>query len=846
MRRAVKVVLLAALVCAIAILSIAQANAPSATSASAKSAGPAESLYQKLQSVGLDKAHVYKVREASIDRAKMHISLDDGTIAFTEAVDGRITGAFFEGYGEVLLIPPTQTERASMSLFTGGAILEEAFSTAYFRFNDDLLAELQPYLRPADDPKAFASKWDETARNMAPTDALRLLLSFFRSGDDAKLSSYPPDHMLHAYIEGNKLGGFDMRYDSLLPEQVEAGQHKHSKGEDFYDVWASFAVPLSENSNGSSGLSESSEAPNTELDVTSFKIQARIQPAKELEAKATLSITAQQTTRRVLLFELSRMLRVSQVLADGRPVEFIHNQAIEGSHLARQGNDVIAVVLPNPIEKGHKLELSFQYAGSVLSEAANGLLYVGDRGTWYPNVGFARASYDLQFEYPAGWTLVSVGHRTEAKNEGAEQSSHWVSSRPIPIAGFNLGKYSSVTNQVGKVEITTYATPNVERGFPGTASLADSQPPVLPGVTPTSPRALRPFSIKPLPPPPSPSGNTRMVSGISAQAIEFYEQYFGPYPYRGLSITQLPGPLSQGWPGLIFLSSYSFLTPDEKAKVQGNPVRRLISNQVIAHETAHQWWGDLVNWNTYRDQWIVEGLANYSALMLLESHDPAGFHQVMQTYRDDLMAKNDQGMALMEAGPVTLGFRLSSSKFPSAYDTVGYGRGTWLFHMLRTMMSDGLATKGSTSSRGRLGDEPFLRALRKLRTQYEDKAVSTADLMHVFESELPPSLWYEGHRSLDWFNEAWVNGSAIPSIELRDVKFSEKAKTTAITGTIVQKDAPDTLVTAVPIYASARGRNLFLKRVFAEGDETQFRLIAPAGIRRLVIDPEHTLLTRAK
>ena len=317
-----------------------------------------------------------------------------------------------------------------------------------------------------------------------------------------------------------------------------------------------------------------------------------------------------------------------------------------------------------------------------------------------------------------------------------------------------------------------------------------------------------------------------------------------------LSITQMPGAMSQGWPGLIFLSSYAFLTPDEKSKVQSDPVRRLLSDQVIAHETAHQWWGDLVNWSGYRDQWMMEALANYSALMLVESRDPAKFRRIMQTYRDDLIAKNPKGIPFTEAGPVTLGFRLSSSQFPGSYEPVCYGRGTWLLHMLRTMLRDA-QSKGSSSaiSSRKTEDEPFLRALRKLRKDYADKAVSTSELMRVFESELPPSLWYEGHKSLDWFYESWINGTAIPTFELKDLKFTETDKgksVTQVSGTIVQEQATDTLVTAVPLYASVGGKNIFLKRIFVEGPGTQFRISAPAVVRKLVIDPEQTLLSRGK
>ena len=811
---------------------------------SGPAAHPAEALYLKLRSVGLDKSQVYTIREATLDRAKLHISLDDGTIAFTEAVDGHITGAFFQGYGEVLLMPPNQMERASMSLFTGSAILEETFSSAYLRFNDDVLAELRPYLRPAENPDTFVSQYDAEARDLAGTDGLRLLLDFFDPTKGRSVDSSANNRMLHAYLEGNKLGPFDVRYDALLKESIEAGQHKRANNEDYYNLWASFAVPLPGTDENASSLSdEEDEAPNADLDISSFKIQARIKPVKELDATATLNITARQKTNRILLLELSRMLQVTEVLADNQPVEFIHNQAIEGAHLSKQGNDVIAVILPAPLEKGQKVELRFKYSGDVLSEAANGLLFVGEHGMWYPNVGFFMASFDLQFTYPMGWTLVATGHRTETKTLGGEQISSWVTERPVPVAGFNLGKYSQSVNHAGKIEITTYATSNVERGFPGTVSMAESAPPVSPVQRPLDPR-FRTFSITPTPPPPVPSGNVHMVGAASVQAMDFYQRYFGPYPYGELAITQMPGPVSQGWPGLIFLSSYSYLTDEEKTRLQPDAVRRTLSDEVIAHETAHQWWGDLVNWKSYHDQWIMEGLANYSALMLLESHDPARFRQLMQYYRDGLVGDREQGHTLSEAGPVTLGFRLSSSELPGAYEAICYGRGTWLFHMLRTMMRD--AQPKSANPSHHLEDEPFIRALRKLRKEYEDKAISTAELMRVFESELPQSLWYEGHKSLAWFNEGWVNGIAVPSFELRDVKFSDKGKTASVSGTIVQEQAPDTLVTSVPLYASVGGKNVFVKRVFAEGQETQFRLSVPPGTHKIVIDPEHTLLSRLK
>ena len=193
------------------------------------------------------------------------------------------------------------------------------------------------------------------------------------------------------------------------------------------------------------------------------------------------------------------------------------------------------------------------------------------------------------------------------------------------------------------------------------------------------------------------------------------------------------------------------------------------------------------------------------------------------------MTKNKDGEWLRDAGPVTLGQRLDSSHFPDGYESISYERGTWLFHMLRSMLND--SETASHSRKGRANpplnsDEPFFRALRKARERYAGKSISTQELMQVFEEELPRPLWYENRRKLDWFLEGWIEGTAIPELETRDIRITDKPGGTTVTGVIVQKDAPDDLVTAVPVYA-ATGSNalVFLGQVLADGAETTFRLV---------------------
>ena len=809
---------------------------------------PAEALYLKLGQVGLEPQMVYQVRGASLERSAVHISLEDGTIAFTQDVMGRVTGAFFEGDGEVLIVPPSDVERKSMSLFTGMAILEEHFQTAYFRFNDDIPNELAPDLRQIPNKQEFVDRWDTTARNLAQGDATRLLETFSRmlpvkgGATPQENAGNAADRFLHARLQGTRFGVFDVYFDSRAREQIQVGQAKTAdNGAAYYNVWTSYTpvagAAASADPRGTAGTKERDDW----ITIRHYAISTEVQPPKRIHSRAVLQLEVKDGGSRLIFFELSRFLQVESVRLAGQPVEFIHNPAVEGTQLARRGNEVLAVVLPEPAKAKDKLELEFIYGGEVLEEAGTGLLYVGERGTWYPNRGMVMANFDLQFTYPQGWTLVATGKTAsimpvdDSQKAIGSQTARWVTDRAIPFAGFNLGKYKVSTTRAGNVTVQTYATQGVERGFPSVPVQT-----IDPSPSDGSPHPLQVV----VPRRPSPVQTEQAVGEAAARAIQYYSERFGPFPYSGLSLTQLPGTESQGWPGLIFLSSYAFLDNEEREQMHFDPSRIWIQESIPAHETAHQWWGDLVVWDSYRDQWFSEGLSNYCALMMLQDKNPGAFRQVMDKYRHDLLEKNKDGVAAMDAGPVTLGMRLLSSQFPDGYDAISYGRATWLFHMLRTMLKDGAQEKGEKNISG--ANEPFVRALRKVRERYEGKSITTRELLDAFAQELPASLCFEGKNSLDWFMDSWINGTALPKLELKGVRFAPKGAGLLVTGTIVQKEAPDDLITSVPIYAATAGKPVFLGRVFADGAESSFHVNAPAGTHKIVLDPNETILTSPK
>src|ERR1039458_4540607 len=191
----------------------------------------------------------------------------------------------------------------------------------------------------------------------------------------------------------------------------------------------------------------------------------------------------------------------------------------------------------------------------------------------------------------------------------------------------------------------------------------------------------------------SPPASPSTPNYSAAETLTALSQMLGAYPFSTLSLAENPSTDSQGWPGLVFLSSYVYLSPEQRAAFNLPPADQIIYGDVMMpHELAHQWFGDKVSWASYHEQWLMEGLANYCWLLLLERTRPADVKLTLQTYRNWLASKSKEGRPNVEAGPVTLGIRLSSSHFPNGYEIITYGRGTWLIHMLRCMLRDASRT----------------------------------------------------------------------------------------------------------------------------------------------------------
>ena len=317
---------------------------------------------------------------------------------------------------------------------------------------------------------------------------------------------------------------------------------------------------------------------------------------------------------------------------------------------------------PRHSSRARTFRLRFTYAGSVLSDAGGGLLYVGARGTWYPNRGICHGQ--LRSHIPFSAALVADRHR-QAGLAGAGRGGfvgHWISEQPIPIAGFNLGEYVRSTAKSNDIVVDAYAARGTESQTVDAQRCATHRSPLL------SPHA--PGTVEPVPMPPplqNPAGIGQSLAERAAETLNALSQMLGPYAFSTLSLTENPSAESQGWPGLIFLSSYAYLQPEQLQAMNLVAGRR--HHLQRSHDAARAD-ASVVRRQGFLGQLSRAVAAGGAGQLLLAA--AAGALRIRptsssrwRTIAQILASRSQEGRRIVEAGPVTLGSRLSSSHFPN-------------------------------------------------------------------------------------------------------------------------------------------------------------------------------------
>lgn len=731
----------------------------------------AAELGDQIQHVSLDPSECYRVLDLNFNKEDAKVYLASGYLVFTKPTLGTHLGAIFVadaegGDADVLLLPPTRSERVSLASFTGSPNLEEHFKSAALIFTDgtgdDLLAQLH------DNPSAkkssemgglLADQWNPVLRDLISSFETRVVYDV--------LSHQRNTGLFYMAIAGDHLGNFDLLYDPTAQDQIVVGKIAYRENHAYFNVWTAFQARSFRNGAQVRG-------PHYLLD--NIRIEAVIKPDLSMQAvtRATLKVQESQPGS-VLPFNLSPSMQVTGATVDGHPVEVFDRASLRSDLIQGDDDRQFLLICDPPVDPAVPHQIEVHHAGAVIRDAGNQVYYVGARGNWYPRSGSALSNYDLTFRYPANLTLAATGTRVDEHVEGESRVTHIKTESPVRFAGFNLGNFDSVVKEHNGYRIEVYANRRFESALapkpaPPETEISSNPPfrrrPKIPNPDPTATAAALAM--------PNPATRIDELAKNLIDTLDFMTEEFGPAPIHNLAVTPIPGGFGQGFPGLVYLSTLAYLNPGElPAPLRDSSRETFFSDLLETHEVAHQWWGNLVIPASPHDDWLIESLANYSALLLLERRKGVrALDTVLDQYRDDLLNPSPSGHTVESAGPIVWGHRLETSLAPDAWRTVTYEKGTWIIHMLRR----------------RLGDEKFLALLRDVANNHH--SISTEQFRELAHQYGPTSP----DPDFKTFFDNWVYGTGVPNVKLTYSWHAPK-----LSGTLVQHDVDDAFSAYVPV-----------------------------------------------
>jgi hypothetical protein len=803
-----------------------------------------EALLKSLARIEFDLQHVLSVRDLSLRRDPFTITFDRGHMIFLRPVDDLVTGLYFWGSGMIVGIPPTKTERQQLNVFTGAPVLNEHFHEALIRFSDNTYSELMGQLETG-------SNSLESQLNLSSELLQAALkgssLTHYRIVADLMNGRKAP--LFLAKIFGARLGAFDFSVDWRKPESVSLGQVHRTGGLLYYDSWGSFWQGVLRPDLSSRPRPDLSVRPREDktIDVLSYQIDTQIDKQDRISGSTEVEFKPEQEGEWLLSFDLARSLKVSEVMdEEQRALTFYQNSDMSNEEeVSKLGHDVILVLLKRPLQRGQIRRLKFLYSGEVLSRMGNGVFYVGARGSWYPNTGLSdRARYVLSFQYPKAYTIVATGDFTKEWEEGDQRHALWESRSELSVAGFNYGDYVKKTALAGRIPVEVYANRGIENVYLEVMARQE-QIREFYRQRQASPRLggepLQGFTAAA--PDFSDFDTTRFSDEVTRQVVRallFFEPILGDFPFSRLAVSQIPGKFSQGWPSLLYVSSLSFLRPEQRERLGiGNDQEANFLECLHAHEIAHQWWGNQVSWKSYHDLWMFEGFSNYLAYLFMKEKHPDGkqFRDLMRSSKEKLLIKNSEGQTYESAGSLWLGTRLSSSKFPDGYSNLIYNKGAWVLHMLRYLMQD--PNSGS--------DQNFHLLMRNFLATYRGQSVSTEDFKRMIEENMEKRMDLEGNGKMDWFFSQWVYETGMPTYRLESSLTTLKTGQFLLKGKIKQQNVSEDFVMPVELFGRfGPNRVERLARVVVFGNETNFRFTMKARPQKVTLDENNEILCENK
>jgi hypothetical protein len=759
--------------------------------------GPnSDPTYQALRSLTLGGESV-SVNNLDLKRDAGTFHLRSGTVCFVGPVQGKVTGAVFVGDGNFVIAPPP-SEAGMLKLLTKENEFSENFTHLVLRFTDSTYDEI----------KKAGSAVSGGCENGLLKDSQNAMRhgELLKYNLDARILqdvlSPEPGELFVAFVHGKRYNDKELfvvdprgaRY--IMREQVGLMTYDENK----YGVWAAF--PRS---------SERKSSDGGPIHIEHQVLDTTIEKNASLTGNATTTFEARVNGLRVFALDLFPTLRVQSVTANGQGLSFIQQEKNEDAGFW--------IILPKPLGPGDKFTLTTIYGGKeAVSDEGGGNYFPIAREDWYPNTAFGeRVSYDMTFRIPKGMKIAATGALVSETNDGGHNVTVWKSEAPQTVAGFNFGRFKEEEVKLTKPEylVQSFANENPPSWVEELQHAAGGDLPTMGSHIGTG-MALGTMST------------TALIKKALAEgevATEIYTEYFGTSSFKRLAITQQTAcSFGQSWPELVWIPMCYFFDTTVRHQLGMDFGDRGYWKVVTPHEVAHQWWGHTVGFDSYRDQWMSEGFAEMSASIYLYTIEKSQqkFISFWNDERELLLERNAEGFRAIDAGPVTLGYRMSNSR--TGFDVTRrliYPKGAYILHMIRMMMHD-----------NRTGDQRFKEMMQDFVKTYAGKSATTEDFKAMVEKHMTRDMDMGGNQKMDWFFNEYVYGTQLPTYKL-DYSFDTGADGDIVFNVkVTQSKVNEDFRMPVPIYFElADGGMFFLGRARLTGNNTVEQKIPLKGLK---------------
>jgi hypothetical protein len=694
------------------------------------------SSVENIYRLSLNGTKSFAARNLKIAAEDLDLTLPEGSV-YVGDIDIGVTAVILIGRGMLNFHPAPATEKGQVKIFCGSETLETRFDVAYIRLN----------------PAEFETIFDQAALQPKPVDAgeMRRAQEIFREESQKSFVIDLGDLSREAWTLLPSQGDFlaelrTRRFDTLTyarssaeAEDITLFDRKRHKN---------IALYPSQEKMVRRGQASYNEDDLVDYDVLEYDIEVAATPDRQwIDGRARLRLKIRSYVLGTLMLRLADPLVVQSI------VSYEYGRLF-GIRVKNQ--NTLVVNLPTTLTRDSVLTLTIAYAGRLEPQAPEretigpfeeqqrsgedagmmlqpepSYLY-SSRSYWYPQAPVSDyATARLHLSVPPDIDCVASGELEPgfptlvAGKEPALNRKLYVftAAQPLRYLAFILSRFA-------RAETTTIAFPaapqqtadGADGAAAGGAALSGTKYHSLNLSIETNPRQVQ---------------RGRELAERAADIALFYESIIGDSPYSSFTValieSDLPGGHSPGYFAALNqqLPTSGLVWRNDPAAFPNYP------DFFIAHELAHQWWGQAVGWRNYHEQWLSEGFAQYFAAMYAQQQrGEEGFTSVLKQLRR-------WGMEATDQGPISLGYRLGHIRSESrVFRALVYNKSAAVLHMLRRLV----------------GDDAFFRGVRRFYREARFKKVGTQDFRAAMEKE--------SGKELERFFDRWIYGSTLPRLKV--------------------------------------------------------------------------------